>query len=381
MPAPDSAARAHSERVFAALRAHIAQAGGWISFEAFMRIVLYEPGLGYYVVGTEKFGIAGDFVTAPELSPLYARTLSTQMGVILAATGGDILELGAGTGALAADLLASLSVTHTLRLRYRILELSPELRSRQRAMLEARVPALLDRIEWIDAVPDSIRGIVLMNEVLDAIPVHIVVRRSGAWLERGVIVERDALAFADRPLDDATLRKLAGERFPNAIDYVSELNPAAEALVETLGRRICAGALLIVDYGFPRPEYYHPQRSEGTLMAHYRHRALADPFVWPGLSDLTAHVDFTAMAEAGVRAGLEVAGYTSQGAFLLSLGILEQLAKVASPKSVDYMRQASIVNTLVSPSEMGELFKVLALSRGEGLSWPGFAMADRRQRL
>ncbi|HVE50132.1 MAG TPA: SAM-dependent methyltransferase [Casimicrobiaceae bacterium] len=346
-----------------------------------MRFVLYEPGLGYYVSGAAKFGSPGDFVTAPELTPLFARTVSTQIAALLAATDGDVVELGAGSGVFAANLLAALADNRMLPARYRILEPSPELRVRQRATLETRVPALLGHVEWLDELPDSIRGVVLMNEVLDAIPVHIVARRSGVWFERGVKVEHGELAFDDSPLDNAMLQALASQRFPEAIDYASELNPSAEALVETLGGRLNAGALIAFDYGFPRHEYYHPQRNEGTLMVHYRHRAFADPFVWPGLSDMTAHVDFTAIAEAGVRAGLDVAGYTSQGALLLGLGILERLAEIGAPDSVEYMRGAAAVNTLVSPSEMGELLKVLALARGEGFSWPGFAMTDRRERL
>ena len=381
LPVPDADARQHSARVVAAVRNAIREAGGWIPFEAYMRTVLYAPGLGYYVAGARKFGARGDFVTAPELTPLFGQALAAQVRPLLSAAGGGVLELGAGTGALAASLSSALAMHGGGASAYRILEPSPELRERQRAMLAARAPAGVQRVEWLDTLPATIEGVVLMNEVLDAVPVHVIARRDGQWLERGVRVEAGGFAYEDRPLENASLRRLAGERFPAAIDYASELNPAAEALVRALARRLSRGAILAIDYGFPRHEYYHPQRDAGTLRAHYRHRALDDPFVWPGLADLTAHVDFTAIAEAGVSAGLSLAGFASQSAFLLSLGIVDRLAEVGEPRGMEYLREASAVQTLLSPAEMGELFKVLALARGEGLPWPGFAMADQRHRL
>jgi SAM-dependent MidA family methyltransferase len=381
LPVPDDEARAHGERVAGALRAAIAAAGGWISFEAYMRFVLYAPGLGYYVAGARKFGAAGDFITAPELTPLFAQSLAVQVRAVLEAAGGDIVELGAGSGALAADLLAALREADRWPARYRILEVSPELRQRQRDTIARRVPGALDRVEWIDDLPPSITGLVMMNEVLDALPVHLVARRSGGWHERGVVVRDGAFGFDDRPLAPGPLAGRAAERFPDEGDYASEINVAAEALIEALAARIDRGALLAIDYGFPRGEYYHPQRAGGTLMGHYRHRAHGDPFLWPGLSDLTAHVDFTAIAEAGVRGGLELAGFTTQAAFLLALGVLDRLAAVGPPAGLAYAREASAVQKLLSPAEMGELFKVLALARGHAIAWPGFALADQRHRL
>jgi SAM-dependent MidA family methyltransferase len=230
-------------------------------------------------------------------------------------------------------------------------------------------------------VPPAIDGAVVMNELLDAVPPHLVARRGDRWLERGVRREGERFAWAERPLEDDGLRARAAARFPAAGDYESELNPAAEALVEEVGRRLSAGALIVVDYGFPRAEYYHPQRRQGTLMGHLRHRAHADPFLWPGLSDLTAHVDFTAIAEAGERAGLTVAGFASQAPYLLSSGLLDRLQAVGPPESAEYLRAASAVQTLTSPAEMGELFKVLALARSEGIEWRGFALHDRSHRL
>ena len=219
-----------------------------------------------------------------------------------------------------------------------------------------------------------------MNEVLDAVPPHLVLRREGAWFERGVACT-EMLHWEDRPLADDSLRAAATARFPEKGDYLSEINPAAEALVEDVGRRMTGGAMLIIDYGFPQAEFYHAQRSEGTLMGHYRHYAHADPFLWPGLSDLTAHVDFTAMALAGERAGLQVAGYAPQAAFLIGCGILERLRESGDPASVSYLRESAAVQKLTSPAEMGELFKVLALVKGEDIAWPGFAVIDRSHRL
>ncbi|HVO89989.1 MAG TPA: SAM-dependent methyltransferase, partial [Casimicrobiaceae bacterium] len=223
-------------------------------------------------------------------------------------------------------------------------------------------------------------GAIVMNEVLDAIPAHVVARRSGRWYERGVAIDGEQLRLADRELS-GPLAELARDRFPPDGDYLSEINPAAEALVEDVGRRLRGGAMLVFDYGFPRAELYHPQRATGTLMGHYRHRAHGDPFLWPGLSDLTTHIDFTAIAEAGERAGLAVAGYTTQAAFLLGCGLLERLAECGAADSVSYLREASAVQTLTSPAEMGELFKVLALARSEDIRWPGFELSDQSHRL
>jgi SAM-dependent MidA family methyltransferase len=230
-------------------------------------------------------------------------------------------------------------------------------------------------------IPARIAGVVVMNEVLDAIPPHIVARRGGAWFERGVTRHGYQFDWIERPLRDERLMTRAAARFPAEVDYLSEVNPAAEALVELIGRRLAFGAMLIADYGFPRAEYYHRERSEGTLMGHYRHHAHSDPFLWPGLSDLTAHVDFTAVAEAGERAGLAVAGFTSQASFLLSCGLLDRLREVGPTDSLAYLREASAVQTLTSPAEMGESFKILALARGENIAWPGFAYGDRSHRL
>lgn len=382
LPEPAADARAHSAHVVAAVAQAIERADGFLPFDRYMQIVLYAPGMGYYVAGARKFGADGDFVTAPELTPLFGATLARQAAAILAATGErEIVELGAGSGRLAADLLCALAAEDAAPRRYRILEVSPELALRQRATLARHAPEQAQRVEWLRALPERIDGAVVMNEVLDAVPPSIVARTGDAWREQGVTMRDDGtLALALRPLADARLHALAAARFPPG-DYTSEINPAAEALIEDVGRRLVAGAMLVLDYGFPRAEYYHPQRASGTLMAHYRHRAHGDPLRWPGLTDLTAHVDFTAIAEAGERAGLHVAGFASQAAFLLSSGLLDRLAAVGPPQSASYLREAAAVHTLTSPAEMGELFKVLALARGDGIAWPGFALADMTHRL
>lgn len=381
LPEPDDAARHHSACVLAAVRAEIERCGGWIPFARYMQLVLYAPALGYYVAGMRKFGAAGDFVTAPETTPLFAQALAVQLASILAATATrEIVEFGAGSGALAADLLNALAMLDASPSRYAILDVSPDLRERQRATIARRAADHAAQVEWLDALPATIDGAVVMNEVLDAIPPHLISRRRGEWFERGV-AGTDTLRWEDRPLTDEWLRASAAGRFPATGDYSNEINPAAEALIEDVGQRMTAGALLVIDYGFPQAEFYHVQRNEGTLMGHYRHHAHSDPFLWPGLSDLTAHVDFTAIALAGERAGLQVAGYAPQAAFLLGCGILDRLRECGDPKSVTYLREAAAVQKLTSPAEMGELFKVLALAKSEGITWPGFAVADRSHRL
>jgi SAM-dependent MidA family methyltransferase len=387
LPLPDTDALAHSARVVARIRDEIAAAGGWIDFARYMELALYAPGLGYYAAGATKLGPAGDFTTAPEMTPLFGQSLAVQVAAILAVTARrEIVELGAGGGRLAADLLSALAARDALPSRYAILEPSPDLRERQRATIARDAAPHLTRVSWLDTLPAAIDGAVVANEVLDAIPVHLVVRRAGAWRERGVMWRPGTgnpdpgFAWGERDCN-TRLAELAAARVPDVDDYLGEVNPAAEALVEDIGRRMTGGAALFVDYGFPRAEYYHPQRAAGTLMGHYRHRAHADPFLWPGLSDLTAHVDFSAMAAAGVRSGLEVAGYTSQAAFLLGCGILDALAAVGPADGVNYMRAAAPVQQLLSPAEMGELFKVLALAKSAGIAWPGFALGDRSHRL
>jgi SAM-dependent MidA family methyltransferase len=377
LPEPDRDAREHSLRVARMLEGEIAEGGGFLPLARFIDRALYAPGLGYYVAGARKFGGAGDFVTAPELTPLFGETLAVDVEAILAASRGrEVVEWGAGSGSLAQDLLAALDRRGARVSRYVIVETSATLRQRQRERLAHDA-----RVVWLDAPPASISGAVLMNEVLDAIAPVAVARRGGAWRERGVALHDGRFVLAERALDDAATIAIAAARFPPSIDYASEINPAAEALVEGVGASLADGALLIVDYGFAAHEYYHPQRAQGTLMAHYRHRASADLFIWPGLTDLTAHVDFSAIAAAGVRGGLTVAGFAPQAAYLLGAGILDRLLDTGEPGSVEFVRASTALQALTSPVEMGELFKVLALARSPGIRWRGFAMAERSHTL
>jgi len=382
MPTPTHEALAHSARVVAHIERMIAASGGWISFADYMGAALYAPALGYYVAGARKFGPSGDFVTAPELTALFGEALAAQFeGVLAQLPGSSVIELGPGTGRLAADVLSALAARNALPERYCLLEVSPDLRERQREHLRDRVPDLLPRVEWIDVLPGHWRGLMLANEMLDAVPPHLISRQDGAWFERGVESDVGAFRFADRPLGDGALRDAAKACFPPDGDYLSEINPAAQALVRSLARRCEAGALVIFDYGFPASEYYHPQRNSGTLMAHYRHRASDDPFSLPGLADLTAHVDFSAIARAGVAGGMSLAGYATQARFLINCGILDALASRGEPQSAAYLREAAAVQKLLSPAEMGELFKALALAKGIDEGLIGFRDGDQGHRL
>ena len=395
LPTPDADALAFSAALEARIAGEIADAGGWIGFARFMELALYAPGLGYYSGGAHKFGAAGDFVTAPEISPFFGRALATQAAQIMAHSAPRIVEVGAGSGRLAADLLLELEARGQLPERYEILDLSGELRARQRATLERQAPHLFARVGWLDRLPERFDGLVLANELLDAIPVDLVVWGSpddpAAIFERGVAHHDGRFVWADRPAHGALLDRaqaLAAELYENGIalptGYVSEIGRAAAEWTAEWARRLGRGALLLIDYGFPRHEFYHPQRCAGTLMCHYRHHAHTDPFFVPGLQDITAHVDFTAIAEAGFDAGLDVLGYTTQASFLINCGITELLARIPADEPLRYLPQARAVQQLVSPVEMGDLFKVIALGKGlDGIDFPlvGFAHGDRRATL
>ena len=382
LPVPESDALAHSEALCSHIAADIRRAGGWISFARYMDLAMYTPGLGYYSGGAQKFGAAGDFVTAPEISPMFGRTLANQVAQIMALSAPRVLEPGAGSGALAADLLLQLEETGALPESYAILELSGELRERQRATLEKRAPHLLPRVSWLDRLPESFRGAVVANEVLDAMPVHLVEWCDEGIFERGVVLEGENFAWSARPARGALLE--AAGKLPVAAPYLSEINLAGAAWITEWARILEAGALVLIDYGFPEREYYHPQRAEGTLMCHYRHHAHPEPFHLPGLTDITAHVDFTSVVASGTEAGLDLVGYTSQGQFLLNCGLTQTLARHTPPGGtggVDYLRQAAGVQKLISPSEMGELFKVMALGRGIEEPLIGFYAGDRSHTL
>lgn len=379
LPIPAAEALSHSQTLVKLIQGEIAQSGGWIDFARYMHLALYAPGLGYYSGGAQKFGAAGDFVTAPEISPLLAQCLARQAAQIVDETQGDILELGAGTGRLAADLLLALQRMQCLPQRYLILEVSAYLREVQRQTLAQSLPsAVFAKVEWLDELPQAFSGLVVGNEVLDALPVHIV-GKHGGWFERGVACQGDALVWADRKEMSADLQSaVAALSLPDA--YLTEVCPSAGALLASLADMLQSGLVLLIDYGFPRREYYHPQRDHGTLMCHYRHHAHADPFLYPGLQDITAHVDFTAVAEAGVGHGLRLAGYTTQAQFLINCGITDLLGRVSADTTA-YLQQASQAQKLLSPAEMGELFKVLALTRRHDAPLLGFARGDKAHTL
>lgn len=383
LPEPSPDARAASLELSARIAARIDAAGGWLPFVDFMDMALHLPGLGYYAGGSLKFGAAGDFVTAPELTPLFGQALARQVAQILATSAvppePTLLEVGAGSGRLAADLLAALEALDALPERYAILELSGELRARQRETIEAAVPHLAGRVVWLDALPERFSGCVVANELLDALPTHAVAWRAAGPMERGVVRTGNGFDWAERPATGALAEAMAA--LPAAAPYESEISLATRAWVAEWGRRLGCGALLLIDYGLPRHELYHPQRSRGTLRCHYRQRAHDNPFWWPGLSDITSHVDFTAVAEAGFDAGLDVLGYTNQAGFLINCGIGELLAARQQAGGEQALRANGAVQMLISPAEMGELFKVIALGRGIGTPLAGFARGDRRHAL
>ena len=379
LPEPSADARRHSDRLSETIRQQIEAAGSWIGFARFMELALYTPGLGYYVAGAAKLGSDGDFVTAPEVSPLFGRTLARQIAQLLEGSAGQVLELGAGSGTMAADVLGELQTIDRLPQRYLILETSPQLVERQRRTLQQRQPALKDRIEWISALPENFDGAVIANEVLDALPAHLVAWRRGGLYERGVSW-KDGFVWSERPLPPGALRS-AAEAIGAEADYVSEISLVAPALVRSLSAALRKGALLLIDYGFGRREYYHPQRAQGTLMCHYRHRAHGDPFFLPGLQDVTAHVDFTAVAEAGIDAGLKLLGYTTQAQFLVNSGITELLEQQSADATTSRFALAAGVQKLLSPAEMGELFKFIALGRGIDEPLVGFTSGDKSRLL
>lgn len=386
LPTPSPEAAQHSTRLIELISRDIAAhpcpniEGGWISFARYMELALYAPGLGYYTAGAHKFGEAGDFITAPELSPLFGRTLARQVSEIMAASQSAILELGAGSGKLAVDMLAALEQLGQLPDRYSILEISADLRERQQALLRVRLPHLLERVDWLDTLPETFSGAIVANEVLDALPVHLVHWRDSALNERGVTVENGRFIWQECNLDAPELLQ-AAQQISVPDGYVSEICLAARGLLNSLAQCLAQGAILFIDYGFGAREFYHPQRSSGTLMCHYRHHAHAEPFFLPGLQDITAHVNFTDIAECGIDAGLTLSGYTNQAFFLINCGITELLQETDPEKLRDYLPLSGQVQKLTNPAEMGELFKVMALSKNVQRPLCGFTRGDMSRTL
>jgi SAM-dependent MidA family methyltransferase len=391
LPPPGPDEHEHSARLLARIRAELDAGGGWLPFARYMDLALYAPGLGYYSAGARKFGADGDFVTAPEISPVFAACVATQCAEVLAAVGGDsIVELGAGSGALAAGVLAALDALGAAPRRYAILDVSADLRARQRERLAALPPGLAARVEWLDAPPAvPFRGVVLGNEVLDALPVERFRRTSDGVLELGVTAgEAGGPPFrtVGRPAGAAlataveAIESARGGRLPDG--YESEACLRLPAWLAAVTAPLAAGAALFLDYGLPRGEYYAPERDGGTLTCHYRHRRVDAPYERVGLQDLTAWVDFTAVAEAALAAGLEVAGYTTQAHFLLATGFDRHLAALAAAAGPgDGALLAHRAARLVLPGEMGERFKCIALARALDRPLAGFALRDFTARL
>jgi len=380
LPAPTEDARAHCALVAGRVRREIEASAGWVSFARYLELVLYEPGLGYYMAGARKLGAGGDFVTAPEISRLFGRTVARQVAQVLRASRPEVLEVGAGSGVLAAELLAELASLGALPDRYLILELSPDLRDRSRDTLAARVPHLIERVAWLNQLPAVFQGCVLGNEVLDAMPFHVVSSRAGDLLEAGVAVGATGnFEWSHRPAPAALAAAAQELNLPDR--YTTEIGLAARGFLRSVGGMLESGAALFIDYGFPRREYYHPQRDRGTLMCHYRHRAHDDPFLLPGLQDITTHVDFSAVAQAGREGGLDLLGYASQAQFLVNCGITGVLAETPAAEAAAYAPLAAQAHQLLSPAEMGELFKVIALGKGVTAPLLGFTQGDRSHTL
>ena len=376
LPEPSADALAVSLRLQAALRQTIVDNGGWISFAHYMEQTLYAPGLGYYAAGSHKLGGAGNFTTAPEMTPLFGATLARQLAALLPQTSGCLYEFGAGSGRLAADLLAELERLDTLPTHYYIIDLSPDLIERQRDTLARALPHLLPRVSWLSTLPADIDGVVIGNELLDAMPCELI-HWNPAPQQRGVALDENGFVWRDRPIDDPRLRAQAQALAIAEPGYLSEISLSNQAFLRTLAGRLARGAVLLLDYGFPQREYYHPQRHMGTLIGHYRHHTVDDPFFLPGLMDLTCHVDFSAVAQAGIDAGLDLIGYTTQAQFLINCGIAEVMQRLDPADVRQWAPAAGAVQKLMSPAEMGELFKVIGFGKGVAIDWLGFAQGDR----
>lgn len=370
-------------QVVEAIRHMIRQQGDAISFEQYMQAALYLPELGYYRCGTQKFGAGGDFVTAPEISVRFAQCLArfaVQTGLA-----DSVLEVGAGSGALAANILNELQQQDATPAHYYILELSAELRARQRETILRVAPELLERVSWLDSLPSQFRGVVLANELLDAMPVRRFVLKDGSSFEQYVAWCDGLFCYQDRPVTDPRLQQRIEElklqtSMAEADSYLSEINFMAEDWIHTLAEHLQQAVVLLIDYGYPRNAYYHAQRHMGTLMCHYQHRAHPDPLILSGLQDITAYVDFTAMADAALAAGMEVCGFATQAHFLMNQGLLDNIDFTTASVS-EQVKTATEIKRLTLPNEMGEHFKVMALSKNHDAIVPGFDMFDLRHLL
>lgn len=386
LPLPDDNAVHHSEKLIACIKSEIEKNNGSISFQRYMELALYAPGLGYYAAGSTKLGDEGDFVTAPEISSLFSQSLARAILPALESGQADvILEVGAGRGRMAADILVFLQKENKLPKEYWILELSADLRERQKQTIATRAPDLVDKVKWLDELPEQFSGIVLANELLDAMPLQLFQKTDNDVNEINVVWREGRFCFQFCSSFDERLITRVNEIEAElgiilSSGYLSEINFSAEDWIKSIAERLQQGVIILIDYGFPRHEYYHAQRQQGTLMCHYRHRAHPDAFVYPGLQDITAHVDFTAMADAALEANMQVMGYTNQASFLMGAGLLE-LAVMDENDIAAQMELAGQIKKLTLPHEMGELFKVIGFSKNIDVTLPAFQLQDLRQSL
>ena len=381
LPEPSFYALSASRGLQALIAKDIRHKSGWISFARYMELALYAPELGYYSGGAAKLGKDGDFTTAPEITPLFGQALAQVASRLMAQSAPQILEFGAGSGKLAHDILSELSAQGVAVHRYSILEVSAELRARQRQTLRG-----FPQVQWIDTLPAAFSGVVVANEVLDAMPVHLVVKTEHGWKERGIGLSNKHFVFRDRACDPLLLQQITdADALP--LGYLTEVHPTAAGFMRSVAEMLRSGhretgfgsAALLIDYGFPEHEYYLPQRSKGTLMCHYRHHAHDDPFYLPGLQDITAHVDFSAIAAAAIDGGLEMLAYMNQARFLIDAGIGDLLLRTPLEDKLRYLPRANAVQKLTSTAEMGELFKVLIV--GTAVTLPdGFGDSVRGRR-
>lgn len=383
LPKPDDIAQQHSEQLLSLIYDEIERAGGKISFADYMHLCLYAPGLGYYSAGSQKLGRHGDFTTAPEISPLFSRTFAHHINDVLAQLKqASVIEFGAGSGKMAADILTELAAQNSLPEHYYIIEVSADLREKQFKTIKDLVPELAANVVWLDCFPADFNGVVLANEVCDAMPVHLLHFKQNEVVERYIERTEAGLQWCDGQLSQTALVCHAAEiqSLIGGIDYMTEVNLAAQAWLNTIACNLQQGAIFICDYGYPKADYYHPQRSEGTLMCYYQHQGHADPLILAGLQDITAHVDFTLLAQAAIDNGLDVAGFQSQADFLLAGGITE-LSQVDNIEQFTLLQQANEIKQLTLPSAMGENFKVLTLSKNLQQVLPRCLLADRRYNL
>ncbi len=383
LPEPDADALAHSQKLVARIKQEIATQDGAISFRRYMEMALYEPGLGYYVAGSHKIGQQGDFITAPEISPLFSRCIANQCAQVLRHTKDrDILELGAGSGIMACDILLELEKQRQLPDHYFILDLSPDLKQRQYQTLEKHAPQLLEKVTWLTSLPDNFNGIIIGNEVLDAMPVDVFTQHDNQVYEHHVIIENDNLLEQLQPASETLYQRVMALNIPHdATPYTSEINPNLQGWFESISASLHSGVLLLVDYGYPESEYYLPERNKGTLICHYLHRVNEAPLHYPGLQDITASVDFSAVAEAADSTDMNVAGFTSQAVFLSNTRLEDYFMQALDAHPDDQYKLAQQVRTLSLPSEMGERFKCIALTKNYDKPLQGFSEFDQRYRL